>query len=82
MEACMRKPLLILGSAVCAGILSSSALAACFDGHVTASKPSEQEVAMSTHEGSTATIATEQKADTQAATACAEGDKDCTPAKE
>ena len=76
----MRKLLTGLGAAAVLALLASATQADCFDGHVTASAPSEEKIAMSTYDG-TPPVVEEEKADAEAR-ACPAGAADCEPAGE
>lgn len=76
----MHKLLSAFATAGALALFASSAYADCSGHHnVTASaEPAKQTVAMSTYDGPIVQPAADE--DKAAATACAEGDKDCTPA--
>jgi len=75
MEVSMHKLLTGIAAAASIALFASAAQADC-TGHVTAEKAqSKQSVAMSTYDGKVA-----QEVAKPAATACAEGQKDCAPA--
>jgi hypothetical protein len=76
----MRKLLSGLGAAAALAFLASAAQADCYEGHVSASAPSEEKVAMSTYDGAPPAVQ-EEKTDA-AVPACPEGATDCTPSSE
>jgi hypothetical protein len=80
MEDSMRKLLTGFAAVSALAFLASAAQADCFDGHVSASAPSEEKIAMSTNDGTQPTVE-EEKAEA-AATTCPEGATDCAPAGE
>ena len=76
----MRKLLTGLAAAAALGLIGSAAQADCFQGHVSASAPSEETVAMSTREAP-APIVEAPTAEKASASDCPEG-ATCAPAEQ